>query len=339
MLNMAVQAIEQVPFRVVIVGAGMSGILMGIRLREAGITDFTIYEKGDAVGGTWRENSYPGLFCDVPSHHYCYSFDLNPNWTREFSPGAEIQDYFKRSAAKFGVTPHVRHNTAVTDAKWVDGVWQLSLANGETDSADVFISAVGVLHIPIIPDIPGKESFAGASFHTTKWDHSIDLGNKCVGVIGTGSTAVQIVTELAGKVSQISMFQRTPQWVAYVANAHYSERAHARLKRYPFLLKWHYEVKRRQLEALVCGGIMGEDKGLRAMLVNNCEGHLATVRDPDLRCKLTPNYEVGCKRLVMSPRFYEAIQRSDAELVTASIERIVPEGIVTCSLTRPASTR
>ncbi|AYJ84936.1 NAD(P)/FAD-dependent oxidoreductase (plasmid) [Sphingomonas paeninsulae] len=326
---MAVHAIEKLPIRVVIIGAGMSGILMGIRLKEAGITNFTVYEKGDAVGGTWRENSYPGLHCDVPSLHYCYSFDLNPTWTREFSPGAEIHDYFKRSAEKFGITPHVRLNTAVTDAKWIDGVWRVSLSNGESDSADVLVSAVGVLHIPIMPEIPGKETFAGASFHTTKWDHSIDLGEKSVGVIGTGSTAVQIVTELAGKVSNISMFQRTPQWVAYVANARYSERTKARLRRYPFLLKWHYEVKRQQLEALVCGGIMGEDEGLRAMLVNNCEGHLATVRDPDLRSKLTPNYEVGCKRLVTSPRFYEAIQRPDAKLVTAAIEKIVPDGIVT----------
>ena len=177
--------------RVVVIGAGMSGILAGIKLLESGIRDLTIYEKADRIGGTWRENTYPGLTCDVPSHHYTYSFARNPDWSRFFPAGAEIQDYFERTCARYGVDRLIRFGEEIARAEYRDGGWHMRTKSGREDRADVVIAATGVLHHPRFPDIPGVESFAGAIFHTARWDHSVPLDGKRVGVVGCGSTGVQ----------------------------------------------------------------------------------------------------------------------------------------------------
>jgi cation diffusion facilitator CzcD-associated flavoprotein CzcO len=199
--------------RFLVIGAGMSGILSAIELRKAGYDDFVIYEKADRLGGTWRENTYPGIACDVPSHFYSYSFAPNPEWSHRFAPGAEIQAYFEDVAHRYEVASRIRFGKEVTRCAFEDGRWKIAMADGSKDAGDFVIAATGVLHHPAYPDIEGLECFAGACFHSARWNHDIALAGKRVGVIGTGSSAIQIVSALVGEVAEL-LFQRTPQWVA-----------------------------------------------------------------------------------------------------------------------------
>src|SRR5258705_10695919 len=208
--------------RFAIIGAGMAGVLSAIKLKEAGLTDFTVYEKASRLGGTWRENTSPGLGCDVPSHLYSYSFALNPSWSHRYSPGAEIQAYLERTAAEHGVLPYFRFGDEVKRSTFESGRWRIETASGHRDEADIIIAATGVLHHPKIPVFEGIESFAGAAFHSARWDHAVPLDGRRVGVIGTGSTAVQITGALAPRVAKYSLFQRTAQWVMPQENPAYS---------------------------------------------------------------------------------------------------------------------
>lgn len=314
---------------IVIIGAGMSGILMGIRLKQAGYDRFTILEKASDVGGTWRANSYPGLHCDVPSHHYRYTFEANPEWTQTYASGPEIQGYLRATAEKYGIIPHIRFDTAGTEARWTGASWEVDLSTGETLGADVLISATGVLRIPAYPDIPGRESFAGPSFHTSEWDHGVNLADKKLGVIGTGSTAVQMVCALSGQIGKLKLFQRTPQWVARMPNDLIPEASRQEYRANPAVMDTLYD----EIEALTYrqtgGAIMGRDPVARAELEQNVLDNLNSVRDPVLREKLRPDYQVGCKRLIISPSFYEALQDESVELVTDRIDHIEAGGIVT----------
>lgn len=314
--------------RTIIIGAGMSGILMGYRLLQAGLPDLTIYEKGASCGGTWRENTYPGLSCDVKSHHYCYSFGLNPDWSMEFPPQPEIYAYFNGKAQEFGLMDRIRFNSEVVSARWDGRQWQIRLKDGSTDSADILISATGFLHQINWPDIPGLDSFKGPKFHTARWDHSVSLEDKRIGVVGTGSTAVQITSALAGRVRHFHLFQRTPQWVLHVPNEPYGEEQREAFRKDPSLMKAIYDEVENGNRFLT-RGIMFEDAPERAQITRNALDNLARVKDPDLRRRLTPDYAIGCKRLIQAPDFYEAIQRPDTDLVDDGIERVVPEGIVT----------
>ena len=213
--------------RVVVLGAGMAGILAGIKLQEKGFTDITIYEKADRIGGTWRENTYPGLTCDVPSHHYTYTFERNPDWTRHLPPGEEIQAYFERVTAKYGVDKLIRFNEEAERADFVEGRWQLGFKSGLTDSADILICATGVLHHPRYPHIEGMERFQGHLFHSARWDHSVPLDGRRIGIIGNGSTGVQIVSALAGRASKLEHYQRTAQWIMPVENGYFSDEERA----------------------------------------------------------------------------------------------------------------
>ncbi|MBB5161753.1 cation diffusion facilitator CzcD-associated flavoprotein CzcO [Mycobacterium sp. AZCC_0083] len=219
--------------RVAIIGAGMSGLCMGEALKRAGLEDFTIYEKADEVGGTWRENRYPGLTCDVPSRLYSFSFAPNPEWSSAFSPGAEIQEYFVRTADERQLRSHIQFGTEVTDARWQDGHWRLRMADGESAEADLLVTATGVLHHPKLPEIEGRNTFAGAAFHSARWGETVDLRGKRVAVIGTGSTGVQITGAVAGVAGRLLLFQRTPQWIAPVSNVRYSALSRAVLRRVP----------------------------------------------------------------------------------------------------------
>ncbi|MEE9414929.1 MAG: NAD(P)/FAD-dependent oxidoreductase, partial [Acidimicrobiales bacterium] len=199
--------------RFAIIGAGMAGILSAIKLTEAGYDDIVVYEKADRLGGTWRENTYPGVACDVPSHLYSYSFDLNPDWSHVFSPGQEILEYFEAVASRHDLDALIRYNAEITDCDFVDGRWSIRGREGLVDTADVVIAATGVLHHPSYPDIDGLETFAGSIFHSARWDHEVPLEGSKVGVIGTGSTAIQITGALVEKVEHFSLFQRTAQWI------------------------------------------------------------------------------------------------------------------------------
>ena len=209
--------------RIVIIGAGMAGILTAIKLREAGYDDYVIYEKSDRVGGTWRDNTYPGIACDVPAHLYTYSFEPNPSWSQTFAPGPEIHAYFERIAQKYAVMQSIRFNESVPHCEFKAGRWHLRTSQVREDVADFVIAATGVLHHPLMADIPGLETFAGACFHSAAWDHSVPLEGQRVGVVGTGSTAIQITSALASRVARYDLFQRTAQWIMPIENQPYSE--------------------------------------------------------------------------------------------------------------------
>ena len=315
--------------RYAIIGAGMSGILAGIKLGERGITDFTIYEKAETLGGTWRDNTYPGLSCDVPSHVYAYSFELYPGWSRRFSPGAEIQAYFERTAAKFGITDHIRFDSEITQAEYRDGRWHLFTRAGPLDVVDIVIAATGVLHHPVVPAIDGLASFAGPAFHSARWDHSAKLEGQRVGIIGTGSTAIQIVPAIVDRVDRLELFQRTAQWILPIENPFYSEDEKAMFRGSPEMLQQSYDHWARRFVDTFARAVVG-DQGEMRKIEEACESNLRdNVHDPELRRRLTPNYRAACKRLIMSDSFYPAMQRPNAALVTEPIERIEPEGVRT----------
>ena len=314
---------------VVVIGAGMTGILLGIKLREAGITDVTILEKADKVGGTWRENTYPGVACDIPAHMYTYAFEGNPEWGHRFAHGDEIQAYFEKISRKYGVTGQVRFNEAVEACHYRDGRWYLTTSQGNHLEADFVIAATGILHHPAYPDIKGLEDFQGAMFHTARWDHSVDLQGKRVGIIGTGSTAAQVISEISTTAGELTIFQRTPQWILNVPDKHYTESEKARLRGNQPLMdklreRYAWLIRNTFTEAVSSGGWRHK------LLSWRVKRHLRnSVRDPDLRARLTPDYKVGCKRLIVSSTFYEAVQRPNVHLETNGIDHLEAGGVVT----------
>ena len=322
------------PLHIAIIGAGMSGILAAIKLREAGHENIVIFEKAASLGGTWRENTYPGLTCDVPSHHYVYAFEPNPEWSHQFSPGPEICAYFQRVADKHGIAPLIRFNSEVLAADWLAPHWQLRLADGQTETFDIVISATGPLHHPRYPDIEGLEDFGGACFHTARWDHDVVLDDKRIGIVGTGSTAIQIVPAIVDRVRSLALFQRTAQWVLPLPNPAYSEAEKAEFRAAPEKMAAIYKRWKDQFNNTFARAVLGDEKRL-GKLHELCQANLdENVHDPALKAKLTPDYTVACKRLVMSAEFYPAIQKPNASVVTTPIERVVEQGIETADGTR-----
>ncbi|HEY7917186.1 MAG TPA: NAD(P)/FAD-dependent oxidoreductase [Acidimicrobiales bacterium] len=317
------------PLRCAVIGAGMAGILSAIKLTEAGLTDFTVYEKNDRVGGTWSENTYPGLSCDVPSHLYSYSFALTPEWSHPFSPGPEIRAYFERVAREHGVLPHVRFGDPVTHCRFADGRWHLTTASGHDDKVDVVIAATGVLHHPRYPEITGLDTFEGPMFHSSRWDHGIQLDEARVGIIGTGSTAVQMVSALVDRVAWLSLFQRTAQWIMPNENPAYPEERREELRIHPERLS----ATRQELSDLFdhfSNAVVDAESAEIKMIERACAANLEdNVRDPELRERLRPAYRAACKRLIISPDFYAAIQSPNAELVSEAIQRVEPGGVRT----------
>lgn len=315
--------------RIAVVGAGMAGILSTIELRRAGFDDITVYEKGDRVGGTWRENTYPGLSCDVPSHLYSYSFALTPEWSHRFSPGPEIRAYFERVAGEYGVLPYIRFGDAVARCEFTDGRWHLTTESGHRDEADVVIAATGVLHHPRYPDIEGLDRFDGAKFHSARWDHSVDLDGARLGIIGTGSTGVQIVCAVVDRVSHLSLFQRTAQWIMPSENPAVDDDQRSSFVAEPDGLR-QYRQQLSDLFDMFANAVVDVSSNELEWIERACLENLEnSVTDPELREKLRPTYRAACKRLVMSPDFYDAIQRPHAEVVTEPIERVEAAGVRT----------
>ncbi len=314
---------------VIVIGAGMTGILVAIKLREKGIDDITILEKKEKVGGTWRENTYPGVACDIPAHMYTYSFEPNPDWSHRFAHGDEIQAYFERVSEKYGVTPLVRFHEAVTSARYADARWTVKTSQGNTYTADFVVCATGILHHPAIPDIEGLDDFKGPKFHTARWDHSVDFKGKTVGIIGTGSTASQVIPELVKVADSVVVFQRTPQWIVRVPDRRYSESSKQRWRRNPLLPALYHYLYTKAVEHTFSKAVIG--KWFQHKLADFlCRRNLKkSVKDPELRAKLTPNYRVGCKRIIVNSTFYDAIQKPNAHLVTEGIDHIEPRGVVT----------
>jgi cation diffusion facilitator CzcD-associated flavoprotein CzcO len=313
--------------RFIIIGAGISGVLMAIKLRERGFRNFTVLEKAGAMGGTWRDNVYPGVACDVAAHLYSYSFARNPSWRSRYAKGADIWRYYHDVARRHGVLPHIHYNQEVRSAHFERSEWRLTTEGGREYRADIVIAAVGRLHHPALPHIPGTETFPGPKFHTARWDTSVTTAGKRVGLIGTGSTATQIIRALAGEGASLTVFQRTPQWVFPVAdtpNPWWRRLAFRLSKSY-----WQRYYLQLQSETEARGRATTGSEEARAARDQVCHDRLAAISDPELRRKLTPDYEVGCKRLVFSDGFYEAVQQPGVEIVTDPIDRIEPEGVRT----------
>lgn len=314
------------PLETCIIGAGMSGLLMGIRLREDG-RPFRILEKADSVGGTWRENTYPGLTCDVPSFFYSYSFEPNPDWSHRFSPGPEIREYLERVARKYRLHEHIRFGCSVSGARFEEGRWRITTADGEEILADVLVDATGPLHIKNQPDIPGLSDFTGACFHSAAWDHDVPLAGRRIGVIGNGSSGVQMMDPLSQVASHLTLFQRTPQWIFPLGNKRYSESERRWTRRLPLLGSLTRAFYKRIFDLASVG--VTEDGFWRRRMQQGCRDYLASVKDPELRARLTPDYEPGCKRLILSSRFYPTLQREHVSLVTEAIDHVEPAGVVT----------
>lgn len=313
----------------VIIGAGMSGLLAGIRLRRAGITDFTILEKSQDVGGTWLDNSYPGAGCDVPSHLYSYSFAPNADWSRTYARQPEIHAYFRRVAEDHGLLPHIRLQTEVTGAEFdeADGTWTVQTAAGATLTCRLLIVGVGQLNRPLIPDIPGRESFRGIQFHSARWNHEVDLRGKRVASIGNGASAVQYIPEIAPLANRLTVFQRSPNWIVPRVDREIGPGRRALFRAVPALAKL-LRLSIYLASDARWGAFRHADgfvsRRMRQLALNHLE---AQVPDPALRARLTPDYPVGCKRVLVSSDYYPALMRDNVELMTDPIARIRPEGV------------
>jgi cation diffusion facilitator CzcD-associated flavoprotein CzcO len=311
------------------VGAGFAGLGMAIRLKQAGITDFAVLERADDLGGTWRDNSYPGCACDVPSHLYSFSFAPNPNWSHVFARQAEIWDYLRDCAQRYGITPHIRYGHEVRSAAWDDDAecWQLETSAGPV-SARVLVSGAGPLSQPSIPTLPGIETFGGTTFHSARWDHDHDLTGEHVAVIGTGASAVQFVPRIQREVGKLTLFQRSAPWVLPRPEHRITAAEKAVLRSVPL-------AQRALRTGIYLGGELGilglaYDPRLTRPLMAMGRAHLrAQVRDPELRAKLMPRYTIGCKRILASSDYYPALTKPNTEVVTESIRGLRNGAIVT----------
>ena len=311
---------------VAIIGSGFSGIGLAIRLKQDGVDDFVVLERNEGVGGTWWANTYPGCACDVPSHLYSFSFAPNPDWTRTYSRQPEIRDYLRRVVEEHGVTAHIRLGCEVQGARWAEDRWEIETSQGPV-TAKVLVSAAGPLVEPKLPDFPGLERFQGPAFHSARWDHSASLKGKRVAAIGTGASAIQFVPKIAPDVARLHVFQRTPPWVMP-----HSARPITRTERRLFRLI-------PPLQRLVRGGIytareflvLGFVKRPRALqlLERVSRRHMERSLPPELIAKTTPNYRLGCKRILPSNDWYPALARDNVELVTDAVAEVRERSIVT----------
>lgn len=306
----------------------MSGILAGIQLRDAGY-DFVILEKADRVGGTWRENTYPGIACDVPSHIYSYSFELNPDWGYFCSPGSEIQSYFEDVVSRHELEPHIRFGDAVESCEWTGSEWVVTTAAGRVEEADFVVAATGVLHHPKLPDLDGLDSFAGPMFHSAQWDHDVALDDRRVGLIGTGSTGVQITGALHDRVERLSVFMRTAQWVMPIEQIEYTAEQQDTFRTDADVLQKLHNDLSDAFHTGFATDILDPASGMIERIEEQCRGELDKIEDPELRAKLQPDYRAACKRLVISHNFYDAVQSPAVDVITEGIEAIEPTGVRT----------
>ncbi|MEQ3694384.1 MAG: NAD(P)/FAD-dependent oxidoreductase [Thalassolituus sp.] len=314
---------------VVIIGAGFGGLGMAIKLKAQGQDDIVIIEKGGDVGGCWRDNTYPGAACDVPSHLYSFSFERHYPWSRRFAPQREIFAYQQHCAGKYDVYRHMRFNTEVAKASFdeAQGVWVITLTNDETIFARVLITATGQLNQPAYPKMPGIDAFKGAHFHSARWDHSVDLKGKTVAVIGTGASAIQFVPEVAKVAGKVMLFQRSAAHVLAKPDWAYTEREHRMLKRFPITqtldrLKIYIANEARVL------GFTSLQKAMALFEWQFKQQLKKFIKDPELREKLTPDYPIGCKRILMSNDYYPALAQDHVEVINQGISEVTATGVV-----------
>ena len=315
---------------VLIVGTGFGGIGTAIELKRAGFTDFTLLESASEPGGVWRDNTYPGAACDIPSPLYSFSYEPNPRWPKRFSHQPDIHAYLKRVIAKHGLEPHIRYNTEVTGAAFEEAKssWRIETADGETFEADVFVPAVGQLSRPVLPDIPGRETFAGPAFHSARWDHDIDLRGKRVAVIGTGASAIQFVPEIRKQAAHVRVFQRTPPYILAKSDPSYHRWQHWLFEHVPptqllgrlriFLLAEYATYAMTRHPALA-----------KMFQLRTAQLRRRHVKDPALRAKLEPRYPLGCKRILFTNDYLPALAEPNVDVETAKIAEITTKGVRT----------
>jgi cation diffusion facilitator CzcD-associated flavoprotein CzcO len=322
---------------VAILGAGFGGLCMAIKLRERGCDDFLILEQAATLGGTWRDNTYPGCGCDVPAHLYSYSFAQSPHWTRAYARQPEILAYLRKVAADRGIDRKIVFDARVTELTWDETAkrWTLVTADGWRFTARVVVSAVGGLHVPKVPPLPGLTSFQGPAFHSARWRHDVEFAGKHVAVIGTGASAIQIIPAIAPQVTRLTVYQRTPPWVLPRRDEAVSPAARWAYARVPGLLRlkraWHYWRAEALALGLACKPkLMGMGQKASAAYKER------EIADPELRLKLNPFYTLGCKRILISDDFYAAMTRPNVELVTEPIREVRPTGVVAGDVERPS---
>jgi len=323
-----VHKVEKTHFTVAIAGTGFSGLGAAIRLKQAGFDDLVLFERSNDVGGVWRDNAYPGAACDVESHLYSFSFAPNPTWSHTFSRQPEILAYLRSCAQRFEVTPHIRFRHSVREARWDEARqhWVIDTDRG-TFTADFFLPAVGALSDPMTPEIPGLKKFKGKAFHSAKWDHSYDLTGKKVAVIGTGASAVQFIPEIQPKVEKLTLFQRTPAWVLPRWDVRFSERKKALYAKVPTLQKLARRAIYLRRELFVLGF---RNPNYMKLVERYARRYLSSVvSDPELRAKLTPDFRIGCKRILVTADYLPALTRPNVEVVTHGIREIREHSIVT----------
>jgi cation diffusion facilitator CzcD-associated flavoprotein CzcO len=320
--------------KIAVIGAGASGIMAVIKLRERGHNDIQVFEKAADMGGTWRDNRYPGIACDVPSHLYRLSFEPNAEWSRVYSPGSEIWAYLREVYTRHAIGDHVVFNAEVMAARLVDSQWILDTKAGTFGPFDAVVSAMGILRYPLYPQIDGLADFAGTTVHSARWDNDLSLSGKRVGLIGSGSTGVQITTAIAGEVGHLSLFQRTAQWIMPSQNGEISAEERDNYRRDPDLMRQRYEHLATEFNSRFAAAVAGLNPQAYARMAQLCEDNLEnSVADPVLREKLRPDYKVGCRRLVISDSFYQAVQQPNVDLVTTPIDHIEPAGLITTDAT------
>ncbi|QWF82611.1 flavin-containing monooxygenase [Amycolatopsis sp. CA-230715] len=314
---------------VVIVGTGFSGLGMAIKLRKEGREDFVVLEKAEEVGGTWRDNTYPGCACDIQSHMYSFSFEQNPDWSRSYSPQPEIWKYMRGVAAKYDLYPYIRFGQEMTGARWDadEQRWHVTTKNGDEFVSRFLTLGVGALHLPQIPRLPGIEKFEGAAFHSAQWDHDVDLRGKRVAVVGTGASAIQFVPRIAKDVERLHLFQRTPPWIMPKPDFAMPGWAKALFAKVPGTQRLYRDALYWMLEARAIGfnghpGVMKLGQLLAKRNINR------GVKDPELRRKVTPDYTMGCKRVLISNDYYPALARDNVDVITDGVTEVREHSVV-----------
>jgi cation diffusion facilitator CzcD-associated flavoprotein CzcO len=313
---------------IAIVGSGFAGLGAAIRLSQAGRHDFVVLEKADSIGGTWRDNTYPGCACDVQSHLYSFSFAPNPNWTRLFASQPEIRAYLEDVTDRYHLRDRIRLNTAVTGAEWDGRAWEVRTADGSTVRARVVVWGTGALHEPSLPEIDGLDRFEGTVFHSAQWDHDHDLRGRRVAVIGTGASAIQFMPRIQPEVASLTLFQRTAPWVLPKSDREVPPRMRRLYELAPALQKLQRAVIYARNEALVGGFLKpGRMKVIERLARTYLDRRFAD--RPDLKARLTPDFTIGCKRILLSNDYYPCLKRDNVDVVTEKIVRVTETGVGT----------
>jgi cation diffusion facilitator CzcD-associated flavoprotein CzcO len=314
---------------VAVVGGGFGGVGAAAMLKRAGYEDVTVFERGERVGGVWHHNTYPGAACDIPSHLYEFSFAPNPRWSRRYAPQAEIQAYLEEIASRYGVRDRIRTSTDVLSARWDEArdTWVLETTAG-THEANVLVTACGQLSVPTVPPIPGLDSFAGPAFHTARWRHDVDLTGKRVAVIGTGCSAIQVVPAIQPIVDQVDVYQRSPGWTFPKMDFPYSERSQRLFERFPALQRLD-RAAIFYFQELAAAGMTKHRWLLPAFRAISRRRINQAITDPELRRKVTPTDEIGCKRIMLTDEWYPALTKPNVELIADRIAEVTAAGIRT----------